>query len=464
MRPIRVLRSATFRLALISASLSTLSAIVLFAVIYWAMTGYATSQFEAGIVSDAKALVEVARSDGLGGLTEEVDRRTHAKQTPAAYYLLLGNDGHVLAGNLPPLAPRAGWHRLHGSEHPRQDRDADEPTILAYGIALPGGGFVLVGRDAHLLEELRELIVRAFAWAGGVTVMLAIGSGLLVSTGFLRRVEAINRTTQEIIDGDLKRRVPTRDTGDEIDHLAGNLNRMLDRIGALMEGLRQVSNDIAHDLRTPLARIRQRLDDLRLNAGSLAEYEAVVDRTMGDVDVILGAFNALLRIAQIESGTRRAGFADVDLSAIFQNVVDAYAPVAEQDGQTLTANIQAAVTVRGDDALLTQMLSNLVENALRHTPLDTAIDVRLEDTQDGVVATVTDTGPGIPEEARDKVLQRFYRLDASRTTAGSGLGLSLVAAVTELHGIAITLTDNAPGLKVILKFPAVVTRNRISSG
>jgi signal transduction histidine kinase len=278
-RPIKVLRSATFRLALISASLSTLSAIVLFAVIYWAMTGYARSQLEAGIVSDVKALVEVGRSDGLGGLTEEVDRRTHAKQT-AAYYLLLGNDGHVLAGNLPPLAPRAGWHRLHGAEHPRQDRDADEPTILAYGIALPGGGFVLAGRDAHPLEELRELIVRAFGWAGGVTVMLAIGSGLLVSTGFLRRVEAINRTTQAIIDGDLKRRVPTRDTGDEIDHLAGSLNRMLDRIGALMDRLRQVSNDIAHDLRTPLARIRQRLEDIRLNVGSLAEYEAVVDRTM----------------------------------------------------------------------------------------------------------------------------------------------------------------------------------------
>lgn len=463
MRLIRVLRSATFRLAFISAMLSALSAVVLFAVIYWAMTGYAKSQFEAGVVSDGKALAEIDRSDGIRHVTEEVDRRTHAKQTPAAYYLLLGRDGHVLAGNLPPLAPRPGWHRLHALEHPGADQDTDEPAILAYGIALPDGNFLVVGRDTHPLVELRELFMRAFGWAGGVTVVLAIGSGLFLSTGFLRRIEAINRTTHEIIDGDLKRRVPTRGTGDEIDRLAGNLNQMLDRIEALMEGLRQVSNDIAHDLRTPLAQIRQRLDDVRLNAGSKSEYEAAADLTMTDVDAILGTFNALLRIAQIEAGTRRAGFADLDLSATIQNVVDAYAPVAEQDGQTLTVNIQAGVIVRGDRALLTQMIANLVENALRHTPLGTRIDVRLEDAQDGVVATVADTGPGIPEEACGKVLQRFYRLDASRTTVGSGLGLSLVAAVAELHGIAITLADNAPGLKVILKFPARTGRSLTSS-
>ena len=463
MHPTRVLRTATFRLALVSAALSATSAVALFAVIYWAMAGYASRQFEASIESDTKALVEVGRRDGLERLAEEVDRRTRDKRTPTAYYLLLDNGGHLVAGDLPPSAPQPGWHRLSAPGHELEDRDVDAPVILALGTLLSDGAFVLVGRDMHPLEELHELIVRAFGWAGGVTVLLAIGSGLLVSVGFLRRVEAINRITHDIIDGDLNKRLPKRGTDDEIDHLTGNLNRMLDRIQTLVEGLRQMSSDVAHDLRTPLARVRQRLEDVRLNAGTLAEYELVVDQTVVDIDAILGTFNALLRIAQIEAGTRRAGFAEVDLSETFQNVVDAYAPVAEHDGQTLTVDIPSGVTIRGDRQLLTQMLANVVENALRHTPAATRINTRLERTSGSVILTVGDTGPGVPEEAREKVFQRFYRLDASRTTAGSGLGLSLVAAVAELHGITITLQDNAPGLSVILTFPTQTGRDPTSS-
>ena len=454
MRPIRAFRTATFRLALISAALSALSAVVLFGVIYWAMIGYATTQFDEEIIANTKALAAVAESGGLGALSQEIDRRTHARETHAGYYLLLGGEGHVLAGNLPSLPPRPGWHRVRRTERESEDRDSDGSTILGYGIVLPGGAFVLSGRNTQPLVELRELIVRAFGWAGGATVVLAIGTGFLVSGGFLRRVEAINRTAREIMGGDLKKRVPTRDSGDEMDRLAGNLNHMLDRIQTLMEELRQVSNDIAHDLRTPLAHMRQRLEDVRHNATSVAEYETAVDRAMVDIDALLGTFNALLRIAQIEAGMRRAGFAEVDLSATFQNVANAYEPVAEHNAQTLTVAIPPGVTVRGDRSMLTQMLANLVENALHHTPPGTRIDLRLEDRPDGVIATVADTGPGVPENQREKVLQRFHRLDVSRSTTGSGLGLSLVAAVAQLHGISLSLADNRPGLKVVLKFQA----------
>jgi signal transduction histidine kinase len=224
-------------------------------------------------------------------------------------------------------------------------------------------------------------------------------------------------------------------------------------VQALMESLRHVSNDIAHDLRTPLGRLRQRLEDARLRARSLEDYETAVDRAIADTDAILATFSALLRIAQIESGTRKASFSAVDLSGVFRSIADAYGAVAEDRGQILTAAVTPGVDVRGDRELLMQMLANLVENAIRHTPEGARIGIGLERGADGPVGIVSDTGPGIPPEARDKVFQRFYRLDRSRSTAGNGLGLSLVAAVAETHGIAITLADNQPGLEVRLRFP-----------
>jgi signal transduction histidine kinase len=277
---------------------------------------------------------------------------------------------------------------------------------------------------------------------------------MLMSAGLLRRVEVIRRTAQEIMAGNLSRRVPTRGAGDDFDQLSSSLNDMLDRIHMLMEGLRQVSNDIAHDLRTPLTRLRQRLEVARLKAKTVEEYEKVVESAIGDTDQILHTFGAMLRIAQIEAGTARSRFIDVDLSAVLRAIVELYAAFAEDHQQDMASSIADGVVIRGDRELLTQMLVNLVENALRHSPPGTKIDVRLERVAGSALCIVADNGPGIPSEEHDKVFRRFYRLDASRATPGSGLGLSLVAAIADLHRITLNLTDNGPGLRVTLRFPA----------
>jgi signal transduction histidine kinase len=271
----------------------------------------------------------------------------------------------------------------------------------------------------------------------------------------LRRIEAIAATCEPILAGDLGRRLPTRGIGDEFDRVAALFNAMLDRIEHLMAGLRQVSSDIAHDLRTPLTRLRQNLDAARRRSKDAASYEAAIDRAIAETDTILDTFAALLRIAQIEAGTRRAGFVPVDLSALLATVLEVYKPAAEEKGQQLEGSVPNGVAVTGDRELLTQMLANLVENAIRHSPPGAGIDVTLSTECGGEVEmVVADNGPGIPAEAREKVFQRFVRLETSRTTPGSGLGLSLVAAVADLHGIAVRLQDNRPGTRVCLRLPA----------
>ena len=262
----------------------------------------------------------------------------------------------------------------------------------------------------------------------------------------------MNVAARHIMDGHLNERVPSRGKADEFDRLAANLNAMLDRIQQLMQGLHQVSSDIAHDLRTPLSHMRQRLELARLKAASAADYDAAVERAVADIDGILGVFAALLRIAQIEAGARREGFAPIDLSGVFETIIDTYGPVADDSGHRLTGTVAPGQRIRGDRQLLTQMLANLVENTIRHTPPGTGITVSLAPGPDGPVGQVRDTGPGIPEAAQQKVFQRFFRLDASRMTPGSGLGLSLVAAVAQLHEIRLALSDNRPGLAVTLDF------------
>jgi signal transduction histidine kinase len=272
-----------------------------------------------------------------------------------------------------------------------------------------------------------------------------------MSTSVLRRIAAITRATREIMGGEIARRLPTSGRRDEFDGLAARLNEMLDRIQALMENLRQVSNEIAHDLRTPLTRLRQRLE-LALSRAHAGEDQALAG-AIGDVDAILRTFTSLLRIAQIEAGTRRAGFTTVDLSSLTGDLLDVYIPVAADNGQSLEAHIAPGVRVLGDRELLTQMLANLIENALQHTPEGTRVELCLRSTDRGPVLILADDGRGIPEAMHEQVFERFTRLDVSCTTPGSGLGLSLVAAIAELHGSSVELSDNQPGLRVTLRFP-----------
>jgi signal transduction histidine kinase len=453
----RVFRTTGFRLAALYTGLFGLSVLFLFGVIYWITSDALRQQLTANVEDSVAALVEDYQSGGLSHVVSAIETRTAAEPNATMFYLLLNPDGRKLAGNLVDPPPMIGWHDLPSPREPENGasddpEDINDSSLLALGVLLPDRSFLMVGEDTFRVVEVEEAIVRALGWAFGITIVLGIAGGFAMSVGFLRSVDAINQTARAIIEGRLTDRVPTRGTGDELDSVALNLNEMLDRIQTLMESLRQVSSDIAHDLRTPLSHLRQRLEGVRLQARRIDDYEAAVDQAIIESDAILKTFSALLRIAQIEAGTRKTLFSTVDLSVVFQSIAEAYGAVAEDRGQTLTSAIVPGIHIRGDRELLTQMLANLVENAIRHTPERTQIKLILECQSAGPIGIVADEGPGIPAEAREKVFQRFFRLERSRSTPGNGLGLSLVAAVADIHEIAVTLTDNEPGLKVSLNF------------
>ena len=446
------LRSHGFRLALLYLGLFTASVLVIFAVIYWTTADFMAQALDLSVETELSSLADIERSSGPAALIDAIAHRARTPVGRSTYALLLDPSGTKLAGNLAARPPHIGWLDL---PMPKESEGAEEGDMMrAKGLMLPDGYFLLVGQSAFQLRETSEVIVRAFGWGILVTVILGLIGGALMSAGMLRRVESIRVTAQAIMAGNLAERIPTRGTGDDFDLLSASLNEMLDRINTLMEGLRQVSNDIAHDLRTPLTRLRQRLEIARTRPATAEEYRRLIETVIGDTDEILKTFAAMLRVAEIEAGTARARFAPVDLSALLKAIVELYAALAEDQQQSLEGRIERGLVVRGDRELLTQMLVNLVENALRHTPPGTRIEVTAELAAGRPLCSVADSGPGIPPAERDKVFRRFYRLDASRATAGSGLGLSLVAAIAELHHVTVELTDNGPGLRVTLRFPA----------
>lgn len=313
----------------------------------------------------------------------------------------------------------------------------------------------MVRDDETRIATVEQSVGTALIWSIGIAALLGIGGGAWRRRVYLKRVDAIARTAEAIIDGDFGRRMPVRGAGDDLDKLADALNHMLDRINTLMVSLRQVSSDVAHDLRTPLSRLLQRLADARLHAGSVADYEAAIDSAAAEAERLLATFSALLRIAQVEGAVPRDGFREVDLSATADTVVDAYRPDAEEAGLVLLSEIVPDLSVQGDAELLTQAVANIVENAWRHTIPGTVITLRLwQDRACNTCLEVADNGPGVQPHDLPRLTNRFFRAQRSRTTAGSGLGLSLVAAVAELHGAAIRFHDATPGLRVQLTFPA----------
>ena len=447
----RLLRTSSFRLALLYVGLFSASVLILFAVIYFSTAGYMARQLDAAVSGELSDLREEMRVGGLNHLAEMISERQSAAPRSGTVYLLLDANGAHLAGNLRPRRPVIGWYDFHGRS---RIAEGEEPhRIRARGEKLEDGSYLLVGQDASQLDEVDGLIIHAFIWSAAATLILAIGSGMLVSASVLRRIGSVARTSQAIMEGDLSRRIPARGTRDEFDQLADSLNAMLERIEALMEGLKQVSSDVAHDLRTPLSRLRQWLEAVQRTSPTISDYQQLVERSIRDTDAMLETFAAMLRITEIKAVNRKTGLAAVNLSEVLRTVLEVYEPLAEEKTQALTGRVASELVVRGDHELLTQLLANLVQNAIRHTPRGTQVTVDARETQGLVEVTIADTGPGIPEDERGKVFRRFYRLESSRTTPGSGLGLSLVAAIAALHGIEIVLGDNSPGLCVQLRFP-----------
>lgn len=452
------LRTTSFRLAAYYAALFALSAGLLLAVVWFYGIGTAGREIERVVDSRLEALLAVHEREGLAGLRWAISRESLRPGTPFLY-ALVDEDGRVLAGNLPRPHPlREGWEEFELED----DEEAPAPGAVPLHLPVRGRGVRLdedlllwVGHDVETLHELRERLGTAVAVGLLLMVVAALAGGLIMARQVSRHVEAMERAVAAIMEGDLARRLPERGTGDEFDRLARRLNAMLDRIQRLMESLRQVSSDVAHDLRTPLTRLRQRLEHAREGARGAEAWAAAVEGAIGDADELLATFDALLRIAEVESGRRRAGFVAVDLSTLAEEIAETFRPLAEEAGRPFGAEIEPGVRVRGDRALLAQLLVNLVENALRHTPPGTPLGLTLRREDGEAVVAVWDRGPGIPPGERGRVRERFYRLDRSRGTPGSGLGLALADAIARLHGGRLELEDHAPGLRVLLRIPVM---------
>jgi signal transduction histidine kinase len=455
----KVLRSSTFGLVALYMALMSASVLVLFAYIYWATAGYMARQTDLTIEAEIRSLAEHYQQWGLAGLTAVINERIEQAPAGAGVYLLTDRERAPLAGNLRgwPNTQHAdgGWmsFRLRGEGFRGSGERSGEHLARARSFVLLGGLRLLVGRDVRELEAMRELILHALGWGLAITLALAAAGGIMMSATVVRRIEAINQVSREIMDGDLGRRIPTRGSDDDFDQLADNLNRMLDRITGLMQSVRQVSDSIAHDLRTPLTRLRSRLELARSREQGIPdEMHASIEQAIEEADALLATFNALLRIARIEAGSQRTRFAEVDLNGVLGDVAELYEPVAAERGHAFEVEMRGQVRVEGDRDLLFQALVNLVDNAIKYTPPGGRIRLTLQTHDDGAELAVADSGPGIPPELRSKVFERFFRLEPSRTTPGSGLGLSLVKAVADLHRAEIRLEDNRPGLRVILHF------------
>jgi signal transduction histidine kinase len=437
-----VLRGYTTRLAALYTALFAVSVIVLGVVTLFAMRSALDTQFEDRIRAESRALVLEYETEGLDGILDAIHERD--RMPGELDYGLDGPKG-VRAGRLADEPSGPGWSVLKIKTPKGGTEDVKMLTAnLANGLRLR------VGDDLERTETLDRVVIEGFAIALAGILLLGIAGGYGLSRSIRRRLEAIVGTAEAIIDGDLTRRVVVRGAHDDLDSLALTFNRMLDRIGVLMDSVRHVSNDVAHDLRTPLTRLRNKLElSLSNPTGGQA---GVLEGALGDLDAILTTFAALLRIAQIEAGARRAGFREVDLVIIAREVVEAFAPSAEEGGRRLALDAWGPALIEGDAELLTQMLVNLVENSLHHTPPGSVVMVRAwGGTEPGFA--VVDNGPGVPEAERERVLDRFYRLEKSRSTPGAGLGLALAAAVARLHQTQLRLGDASPGLMVTASFP-----------
>lgn len=457
--PRRYLTTAHFRLTLIFAVAFSLSVAVLFGVIYWTAGSALRKQASETVMRDVVLLRDVYKKQGRKALAREIENRSRPSMRADLYYRLQSAREGMLAGNFPETPMRLGWVIVE-RPLPENLRNEDKPpsaregySVFLYGIRLSGDLRLWVGYDNHPIFEAQEAIVRAFIWAFGAMIVLALAGGMLLSWRFLKRIDDINRTLNSINALRLNDRFTVRGSGDELDRLAQNLNAMLERIRHLMDGMRQISSDVAHDLKTPLSRLRQRLEAAQRDARTADDYDAAIQGALRDTDGILGVFATLLRIAQIEAGGRRMALGRVDLSGVCSSVVDAYTAAAEDKNRALSSSVSPALSVRGDRDMLTQALVNLLENALNHSPPGGRVHIALHKEGKEVVLCVYDDGPGIPPEERDNVFRRFYRLERSRSTPGSGLGLAIVKAVADLHGARIVFVDDEDkGFGVGLRF------------
>ena len=452
----RLLRTHAFRLAALYFLVFAASVVGVLFFVYWTSADFVERQTEATLDAEVTGLAEQYAQRGLSGLVQIVAARGAGDRGDGVLYLVTDRHGRPLAGNLTgwpagvPIRPGSLAFRI---EVPAKGGNETHP---ARGVifAIPDGYRLLVGRDISDAAAFRNRVKVTLLWSGLVALGIGLLGGAVMGRNMLRRVEQVNRTAERVIAGNLSDRVPRRGTNDEFDQLAGNLNSMLDQIERLMTAMREVTDNIAHDLKTPLARLRARLELALLGpSGDLAAQSEAIRVAIAEADRLLATFNALLSIAEAEAGAGGWAGDPLDLGDIARAAVELYEPVAEEQGFALRLEAAPGTTIRGDRHLLSQAVANLLDNAVKYGGgSDVAIQVRR--CADRAVIEVGDHGPGIPPGQREEVFDRFVRLERSRSTPGNGLGLSLVRAVARRHEAAVTLDDNDPGLRVRIDFPA----------
>jgi signal transduction histidine kinase len=451
----RFFATSTFRLALLYAVLFGASVLALLALFYWSADRALERQTSEAIEAEIQALHDRYRVAGIGGLTAAIAERASRPRLSDMLYLLATSDGQPLAGNMTAwpkdVRHEDGW-LLFPIERHWQTGEIEHSQARARSFELPQGLLLMVGRDNRERLTLRALMIEALAWSMLAVVVLGVGGGLVLSRHVLRRIDAVARVAEEIRSGAVSSRVNLAGTGDEFDRLAETLNRMLDEIERLVASIRSVTVNIAHDLKSPLTRLRGRLE-MAVRSNETEGRSDLIQQAIEEADALIATFNALLSIAEAQSGGSAAEMTDLDLAQLVDDAGDLYEPLAEERSIRLQAEAERGAVVRANRELLFQALANLIDNALKYAPSGGVVRIWAGLGPDGPELSVADQGPGIPETERARVIEPFVRLDQSRGTPGSGLGLSLVAAIARLHGAELRLEDNQPGLRARLVFP-----------
>jgi signal transduction histidine kinase len=450
-----VLKRTPLRLAATFTALFATTVVVLFAVLYFGITASLGNQIRVRAQETLNALVAIDRQKGFEDLAAVVSSESESIRDADFIFELVDENGRHVAGNVSGISQSGTWLTLERDDI-QPDWDNGEPDDRFHAIwQQVSKGRLLVGSSDRELRQTQKFLLEVLGIGLAATLLLGGLSGAFLAASTQHRIDAFAKTLSAVSDGQIAARVPMTESGDDIDHVGSQVNRTLDHLQKLIENVNQSSSDIAHDLKKPVGRLRQRLDIAMRSAKTPAEFSAAIDAALSDLDAMIETFDALLRITQIEAGARKARFAHVDLEAVLDDVADIYEAVAEDAGYTFTwkSDLFRPAIVKGDRELLLQLFANLIENAIRHCPPGTSIALMLLDEQDAFKAEVRDNGPGIPHQEREKVFRRLYRLERARSTPGSGLGLTLAAAVAELHGAHIALGDRAPGLTVSVSFP-----------